>query len=35
MDQGCIVEQGSHDELMARDSLYRALVRLDGQGVGK
>ena len=29
MDQGRIVEQGSHDELMARDSLYRGLVRMD------
>jgi len=29
MDQGRIVEQGSHDELMGRESLYRALVRLD------
>jgi ATP-binding cassette subfamily B protein len=34
MDHGRIVEQGSHEELMGRDSLYRALVRLDGQGKG-
>ncbi|MGD9949814.1 MAG: ABC transporter ATP-binding protein [Desulfobulbus sp.] len=31
MDHGRIVEQGSHEELMGRDSLYRDLVRLDGQ----
>ncbi|MDD2462413.1 MAG: ABC transporter ATP-binding protein [Desulfobulbus sp.] len=31
MDHGRIVEQGSHEELMGRESLYRALVRLDGQ----
>ena len=32
MDQGRIVEQGSHDELMARkESMYRGLVRLDGE----
>ncbi|WP_028317922.1 ABC transporter ATP-binding protein [Desulfobulbus elongatus] len=31
LDQGRIVEQGSHDELMARESLYRDLVRLDGE----
>ena len=29
MDQGCIVEQGSHEQLMARDSLYRRLVQMD------
>ena len=30
MDQGQIVEQGTHEELMAReDSVYRGLVRLD------
>nr|WP_321464539.1 ABC transporter ATP-binding protein [uncultured Desulfobulbus sp.] len=32
MDHGRIVEQGTHEELMARESLYRALVRLDGRG---
>ncbi|MCL2458936.1 MAG: ABC transporter ATP-binding protein/permease [Desulfobulbus sp.] len=31
LDQGRIVEQGSHDELMAADSVYRGLVRLDGE----
>ncbi|WP_310598683.1 ABC transporter ATP-binding protein [Desulfobulbus sp.] len=31
MDQGRIVEQGSHDQLMARESVYRGLVRLDGE----
>ncbi|MCL1981363.1 MAG: ABC transporter ATP-binding protein/permease [Proteobacteria bacterium] len=31
MDQGRIVEQGSHDHLMARESVYRGLVRLDGE----
>ncbi|MBM9614178.1 ABC transporter ATP-binding protein [Desulfobulbus rhabdoformis] len=31
MDHGKIIEQGSHDELMATDTLYRSLVRLDGQ----
>jgi ATP-binding cassette subfamily B protein len=31
MDHGRIVEQGSHEELMGRESLYRALVRLDGE----
>lgn len=31
MEQGRIVEQGSHEELMGRESLYRDLVRLDGQ----
>ena len=30
LDQGRIVEQGSHDELMARESVYRGLVLLDG-----
>ncbi len=29
MDQGRIVEQGSHEQLMARDSLYRRLVQMD------
>ncbi|MBV5317623.1 MAG: ABC transporter ATP-binding protein [Desulfobulbaceae bacterium] len=29
MDQGRIVEQGSHEALMARDSLYRSLVQMD------
>jgi ATP-binding cassette subfamily B protein len=29
MDQGRIVEQGSHEELMGRESLYRRLVRMD------
>lgn len=32
MDQGRIVEQGTHEDLMGRESLYRALVRLDTQG---
>ena len=32
MDQGKIVEQGSHDELMAEDSLYSNLVALDLKG---
>ncbi len=31
MDHGRIVEQGRHEELMGRESLYRTLVRLDGQ----
>nr|WP_320009813.1 ABC transporter ATP-binding protein [uncultured Desulfobulbus sp.] len=31
MEHGKIVEQGSHDELMAGETLYRSLVRLDGQ----
>ncbi|MGE4558749.1 MAG: ABC transporter ATP-binding protein, partial [Desulfobulbus sp.] len=31
MDHGRIVEQGSHEELMGRASLYRTLVRLDGR----
>ena len=31
MDHGRIVEQGSHEELMGRETLYRALVRLDGR----
>ncbi len=29
MDQGRIVEQGSHEELMERESLYRRLVEMD------
>jgi len=29
MDQGRIVEQGSHEQLMATDSLYRRLVQMD------
>ena len=29
MDQGRIIEEGSHDQLMARDSLYRRLVEID------
>jgi len=29
MDQGRIVEQGSHEELMGRESLYHRLVRMD------
>jgi len=29
MDQGRIVEQGSHEELMGTDSLYRRLVQMD------
>jgi len=32
LDQGRIVEQGSHDELMGTESVYRGLVRLDGEG---
>ena len=31
MDQGRIVEIGRHDELLARDSRYRELVRIDLQ----
>ncbi|MDO5674482.1 MAG: ABC transporter ATP-binding protein [bacterium] len=31
MDQGRIVEIGGHDELLARDSRYRELVRIDLQ----
>jgi ATP-binding cassette subfamily B protein len=31
MDQGRIVEQGSHEELMGRESVYRGLVRLDSR----
>ncbi len=34
MDQGRIVEQGSHDELMGRESLYRRLVQMDLQFEG-
>jgi ATP-binding cassette subfamily B protein len=34
MDQGRIVEQGSHGELMARDSLYRRLVEMDVRRAG-
>lgn len=30
MEHGRIIEQGSHAELMARDSVYRELVQLDG-----
>ena len=29
MEQGLIVEQGSHEQLMGRDSLYRRLVQMD------
>lgn len=29
MDQGRVVEQGSHEELMGRESLYHRLVRMD------
>ncbi|MCL2789111.1 MAG: ABC transporter ATP-binding protein/permease [Desulfobulbus sp.] len=31
LDQGRIVEQGSHDELMGQGGVYRDLVRLDGK----
>ncbi|NOQ46225.1 MAG: ATP-binding cassette domain-containing protein [Desulfobulbaceae bacterium] len=31
MDQGRIIEQGSHDQLMAVDSVYKKLVHLDRQ----
>ena len=31
LEQGRIVEQGSHDELMGKESVYRGLVRLDGE----
>jgi ATP-binding cassette, subfamily B, multidrug efflux pump len=31
MDQGQIVEQGSHEQLMERTSLYRSLVLMDQQ----
>jgi ATP-binding cassette subfamily B protein len=34
MDQGRIVEQGSHEELMERESLYRRLVQMDLQFEG-
>ena len=26
MDRGCIVEQGTHEELIAMDSVYKKLV---------
>ena len=29
MDAGCIVESGSHDELLGRDGPYAALWRLQ------
>jgi subfamily B ATP-binding cassette protein MsbA len=29
LDQGCIVETGTHDALMAQDGLYRSLARLQ------
>ena len=32
MDSGTIVEQGSHDELVARDGLYARLARLQFEG---
>jgi ATP-binding cassette subfamily B protein len=35
MDQGRIVEQGSHEQLMGSDSLYRHLVEMDLQFRGK
>ncbi len=34
MEQGRIVEQGSHEELMSRESLYRRLVQMDLQFEG-
>jgi ATP-binding cassette, subfamily B, multidrug efflux pump len=34
MDQGRIIEQGSHEQLMDRKSLYRSLVRIDQQSSG-
>lgn len=35
MDQGRIIEQGTHTELMAKDNLYRQLVEFDLYGNGK
>ncbi|MBM9536344.1 ABC transporter ATP-binding protein [Desulfobulbus alkaliphilus] len=34
LDQGQIVEQGSHDELMRHQSLYYRLVKMDTQDAG-
>jgi ABC-type bacteriocin/lantibiotic exporter with double-glycine peptidase domain len=35
LDAGRIVEQGTHDGLMARGGLYAALTRGDGEGIGQ
>ncbi|HUR76553.1 MAG TPA: ABC transporter ATP-binding protein [Acidimicrobiales bacterium] len=35
LDHGCIVEDGSHEELMRRDGRYAALFRLQAQRYGQ
>ena len=35
MDEGCLVEQGTHEELMANGGLYRQLYNLQSSGSGK